>query len=227
MEKLISIIPLKRTLNKASAKKVDDKLKTSCNYKESEVGIKELLIRLNQERDLSLPKSVVTSQKFVKAYNTFTKYYGTQFSQSQYKNNCTATLTANVLSYYKTVRGVNLYPETITQSVYDMICSNINYSTSGASNILNIIEGLKKISMKKNKDCIFRKYRYNWWSDITWDIDDNKIIMLGYKDHAYLIVGYRIINGTQQVYTFTGWSYLPYKWIDYDTKMSMASVYIS
>jgi len=223
MEKLISIKPLKRILN---IKKLNDKLYTSCMEKGIQSGESKLLMRIKQEMDSSLPKGVVTLQKFVKKYKTFTKYYGTQFSQGQYKNNCTATLTANVLSYYKTAMGVNLYPEKITQDLYNQICYDIDYSTSGASNIINIIKGLKVIAKREDKECIFRKYRYNCWSDITWDINDNKLIMLGYKDHAYLIVGYRIINGTQQVYTFTGWSYLPYKWLDYNPLMSMASVYI-
>jgi hypothetical protein len=229
MEKLSLSKPLKRNLNMISTKnmnKADDDFKTSYINNGIESGEMKLLIRIRQAMDSSLPKDVVTLQNFVTGYKTFRKYYGTQFSQGQYKNNCTATLTANVLSYYKTARGVNLYSKRITQDLYDLICSDIDYSTLVASNLLNVIKGLKTIAQREDKVCIFRKYRYNFWSDITWDINDDKIIMLGYKSHAYLILGYRIINGVNQVYTFTGWSYLPYKWVDYNPFMSMVSVYI-
>jgi len=225
MEKLISTKPLKRNLNIISTKNIS-KSNNSCNCKEIGLGERNLLIRLRQEMDSSLSKSLVTLQKFVTGYKTFTKYYGSQFSQGKYKNNCTATLTANVLSYYKTARRINLYTKTITQELYDVICSDIDYSASGASNLLNVIKGLKKYVNRVDKVYIINKYWNNCWDDIIREIDGDSIIMLGHNEHAYLILGYRIINGVQQVYTFTGWNYLPYKWVDYNPQMSMVSVYI-
>lgn len=187
---------------------------------------KKLLIRLRQKVDTLLTSKFVTLQNFVIEYDTFEKYYDSQFLQSKEKNNCTPTIVANVLSYYNTARGGDIYSETITQKLYDQICLDINYSALKGGNLNNIASGLNKFCERIGKTCIIFKYWLDSWLDITRNIDENKLIILGHNRHAYLIIGYRIIKDKKQVYTFTGWEELPYKWLDYNHNMKFISVYI-
>jgi len=218
MEKLNSTKPLKRICNIKSQK--NEMEEVLFNISEQQ----ELIIRLREEVEALLPNSVVTSKNFVTGYNTFKRYYSSQFSQMQYNNNCSPTMIANVLSYYNTARKAEIYSGIITQDLYDQICCDINYSSTKASNLYRMVKGLKKFCNRNEKTCIVNVYWHNSWHDITKDINQNKIIMLGFEVHAYLIVGYRIINGTRQVYTFTGWDHLPYEWVNYDSFMQMVSV---
>lgn len=170
--------------------------------------------------------SAVTSSGFVTGFSYATQYYNSNFSQYQYNNNCTPTLAANVLSYYKTSRGVNLYSGTITQTLYDQICTDVSYSTEYGSNLNNVANGLKIFSSRAGKTCIVNKYWLNTWSDVTRDINADKVVMLGYSNHAYLILGYKVENDIQQLFVSTGWSDLPYQWLTFSSGMQMQSVYI-
>lgn len=177
--------------------------------------------------DLEISPRAVTSEKFVTNYNNFTRYYTTSFSQGQYNTNCVPTLVANVLSYYKTGRWCpDLYSGTITQSFYNEICDAVGYSPASGSNLKKATDGLKTLANKTGYKCIVDSFLFNTWGNLTSSIDSDLPLMLGFNDHAYLALGYRIIDGQKQVYVFTNWSSQEYMWLNFQSGMEFRSVNI-
>ncbi len=83
--------------------------------------------------------------KYVTGYNDFHLYATSDFSQFQYGNNCAPTAIANIIEYYCKVRGVNMYSGYITQSMYDQICADCNYSIDTGTVMINAVNRIKKI----------------------------------------------------------------------------------
>lgn len=173
----------------------------------------------------------VTSSGFVSNFWNWTPYYTTDFTQAQYGNNCGPTLVANVLSYFNTARGLNLYSGTINQSVYDQICSDCSYTGASGINLDTVARAIKTFSSRSGKTAVINEYWLNLWSDVTRDIDANKPIIMAYNspnlNHAFLILGYKVENGTKYLYVFTNWSSSPFQWMEYNQSyMDMQSVNI-
>lgn len=187
----------------------------------------EELRKLGTDANPNAPMTrVVTSSGFVTGFSSAKMYNTIDFSQYQYNNNCTPTLAANILSYFHGSRGVNLNAGNITQSLYNQICADIGYSTSNGGNLNGIATGLKAWSSRYGKTCVVDKYWLNTWSDVTRDINANKPVMLGYSNHAYLILGYKVENGVQQLFVATGWQNSPYQYLTFANGMQMQSVNI-
>lgn len=179
--------------------------------------------------DLSVKSA--SSSGFVSGFSNFKVYYTSDFSQYQYGTNCTPTLAANILSYFQTARGVQLNSGNITQELYNQICVDINYNTSQGSNLDNIANGLRTWATRYGKTAIIDKYWLNSWSDVTRDIGANKPIMLSFSNHAYLVLGYKVENETQYLYTCTAWDTSPFQWLEFsggtfgDMKMQSVNIY--
>lgn len=166
------------------------------------------------------------SAKTVTGLGNEKRYYTSDFSQFQYDNNCGPTLAANVLSYFKTVRGINLYSGDITQELYDIICTDVSYSVTSGTSLNNVANGIKIFAKRSGKTAIIDKYWLNTWSDVTRDINANKPVMLSYNNHAWLILGYQESNGNKKLFVSTGWSNEPYAYLTFTSGMQMQSVNI-
>lgn len=144
-------------------------------------------------------------------------YYSTMFTQSQNWNNCGPTAAANVLSYYKCAKGLNLYSGNITQSIYNQICSDCNYVNSGGTSIANISNGIKKFAKRAGYSCDFDGYLLAHFSDIKRDINRGYPILMSANQHMYVIVGYSEggANGNL-VYVINGWENNMTGWISYN-----------
>ena len=92
----------------------------------------------------SLSTSYAATINYVTGYNSFRLYYTSDYTQFQNGNNCGPTAVANVLAYYDTIRGVNLYSGEITQSVYNQICTDVKYTAQNGTSMLNLINRTKK-----------------------------------------------------------------------------------
>ncbi|MDO4283097.1 MAG: C39 family peptidase [Clostridia bacterium] len=162
----------------------------------------------------------VDSENFVylSGFENALYYNATMFTQSQGGNNCGPTAAANVLSYYKGAKGLNLYSGNITQSLYDQICSDCGYSSSGAgSSYTSVANGIKSFANRAGYSCNVDKYLLNLFSDIKRDINRGYPIIMINNDHMYVILGYSEggSNGNC-IYVCTGWESNMFQWIKYD-----------
>lgn len=168
----------------------------------------------------------VTEQNSIPGQYDFTRYFTNDFSQGETGKNCGPTLAANVLSYYKDVKGLNLYSGTINQSFYDKICEAVKFNSSEGTNLNNVAAGIKKIATDAGYTCKIDKYWLNLWSDVTRDIERGYPVMLSFNGHAYMVVGYRVRGNIKELNVFTSWSSEPFMWIEYLSTMQMQSVNI-
>lgn len=140
---------------------------------------------------------------YVSKYREFIPYAQTDFSQER---GCGPTAVANLLSYFQGTRNVRLFDgDIITQSIYNQICTDVKWNTTG-SNMINVSNGLKTFCKRAGKTCDIDTYLLNLWSDVTRDIKANKPILLNAKDadHFMVVFGYRVYNGEQYLYVCTG-----------------------
>lgn len=193
--------------------------------------LEELRNKGIDESPFSLNLNSASSSGFVSGFSNFRVYYTSNFYQYNYNTNCTPTLAANVLSYFQTARGVQLNAGNITQELYDQICTDVNYNPATGSNLDSVADGLRTWASRYGKTAEIDEYWLNSWSDVTRDIDANKPIMLEFERHAYLILGYKVENGTQYIYACTGWDTSPFQWLEFsggvlgDMKMQSVNIY--
>lgn len=181
------------------------------------------------ESNSSVSTTSVTEQVFLLNYRSFKVYHTSDFSQYSYGTNCVPTLICNVLSYYKSLGYNNLYSGDITQDMYNQICTDVNYNPVTGANSNNIITVLRSYAQKAGYGFTSNKYLLNLWSDVTRDLKLGYPLILGYGDHAYLVLGYRVLNGTKQIYTCTNWNAYDggeYLWLDFTSGMNFTAIHI-
>ena len=192
----------------------------------------EGLISVEEFQAMKL-KSISTrstnSSSYILGYNNFIPYAQSEFTQT---NGCGPTAVANILSFYQGARGVSLFSgDSITQSIYDQICSDVNWSSSG-SNMYNVSNGLQTFCNRAGKTCSINTYWLNLWSDVTRDIDAGLPILVNNvtQRHIMVILGYAIENDQKYLYVCSGligdgqllFGYFPWGTND----LNMRSVYI-
>lgn len=154
-------------------------------------------------------------------------YYATMFTQSQNGNNCGPTAAANVLSYFKGANGVNLYSGKITQSTYNQICTDCNYSPTSANSLLNTSNGIKAFANRAGYTCKINMYMLNLFSDVKRDIKRGYPVLAWANDHAFVIVGYSEGgSGGNKVYVCTGWENPLFEWYELGNGVPMCSINI-
>ncbi len=161
----------------------------------------------------------VTDQKFIINYDSFRVYHTYEFTQYDggNGNNCGPTLISNALSYYKSL-GYNLYSGDITQSMYDEICTRVGYVQGNGTNLYNVPAVIKYYAESAGYKFSSDKYLFNWWDDVKRDISNGKPILLSYMNHGYLVVGYRVVDGRNQVYACTA-TEISYEWLPFDSNL--------
>lgn len=163
------------------------------------ISEEELLKRANQD----LSRSTNDTYIYVTGYNNFVPYSQTEFWQT---NGCGPTAVANILSYFQMARSVRLFDgDYITQNIYNQICSDVSWTTSGTS-MADTSNGLKIFCNRAGKTCDINTYLLNLWSDVTRDINANKPILCNDVDqrHTMVILGYAVVNNENYLYVCTG-----------------------
>lgn len=174
-----------------------------------------------------LSTKAVSSSGFVTNFVNWEWYYTSDFTQYQYGNNCGPTMIANILSYFDTGRNVDLYSGTITQSLYNQICTDCSYTGAQGISLDTAANAIKTFVQRAGKTANINEYWLNLWSDVTRDIDADKPIIMSYNNHAYIVLGYKIEDGVKYLYVFTNWDNSPFQWIQYNQSgMDMQSVNI-
>ena len=166
-------------------------------------------------KNSALPTSNITSQYFLLYYDNFRVYNPTEFSQFQYGNNWGITFVANVLSYFKRL-GFNLYSGEITQAMYDDIASLTNYSPSEGTRVYKLFDAIETYAKRAGYKAETTDYLLDLWSDVTRDIKLGYPVLAANKEHGYMVVGYRIIDGVKQLYVVTNQEGANYEWINFD-----------
>ena len=84
--------------------------------------------------------------------------------------------------------------------------------------------GLKKYVSRYGKTCVTNRYWLNLWSDVTRDINDNKLILFSVKneDHVYVGVGYS--EERRAIYSLTNLDGILMKWVPLEDAYYMCSV---
>lgn len=161
----------------------------------------------------------ITSQGFLLYYDDFKIYHTNDFYQFQYGNNCVPTFAANVLSYYKRF-GFDLYDGDITQNMYDEIASLTEYSPDKGAPAGKIYKAIKTYAERAGYRFETDDYLFDLWSDVTRDIKYGYPVLAAYNEndfsHAYMVVGFRVIDGVKQLYVVTNWEYPEYEWLNFD-----------
>lgn len=181
----------------------------------TEIGVVGEIDASNSLENGVSPASTITAQYFLLHYNDFRVYNPTEFSQFQYRNNCGITFVANVLSYFRRL-GFNLYNGDITQAMYDDIASLIDYSPSQGTRVYKLFNGIETYAKRAGYKAETNDYLLDLWSDVTRDIKLGYPVLAATSDHAYMVVGCRIIDGVKQLYVVTNQEGANYKWINFD-----------
>lgn len=160
------------------------------------------LISVEEMQKISINSQTANSDVYVNIAGcySFTPYVQSMFTQV---NSCGPIAAANILSYYKEYRGVNLYNGDITQSLFNQICTDCKWSTNG-TNMINVSNGLKTFCKRAGKTCNINTYMLNLWSDVTRDIGANKPLLLAFDGHFYVVLGYAIINNVKYLFVLSG-----------------------
>lgn len=133
--------------------------------------------------------------------HSFPPYVQSTFSKV---NSCGPIAMANILSYYKNYKGINLYSsDEITPELFDQICTDCKWTTGGTS-LHNVGNALETFCSRVGKTCVIDTYLLNMWSDVTRDINANKPILMSTDEHIYVILGYQIINSEKYLYVLSG-----------------------
>ena len=157
---------------------------------------------MKQESNSDLARSV-NSTVFVSGYNSYVPYAQSEFTQT---NGCGPTAAANILSFYQGARGVSLFNgDYITQSIYNQICSDVGWTTSG-TNMVNLSNGLQTFCSRAGKTCSIDTYLLNLWSDVTRDVNAGLPILVNdvTQSHFMVIFGYDTIGNNKYIYVCTG-----------------------
>ena len=188
---------------------------------------------INNANNSNVIERAVTESHNVIGYNTFLVYFTDDFG-SGYSQNCGPTLAANALSYYKSRGCSNLFSENMmSASTYSQICRDVNFRNGDGTRFHDVANGIKKYANRAGYNCTVDIYMLNLWSDVTRDINANKVVLLNYYGneeattrHGYLVTGYRINNGVKQLRVETGLSDNPGGYIDFNSNMKMICVNI-
>lgn len=159
---------------------------------------------------------------------TSAKYYcSINYTQSQNGNNCGPTAAANILSYFKTVKGYNLYTGDVDQSIYDQICSDCNYANSGGTSPYNVSNGIKVFANRAGYSCDINIYWLNLFSDVKRDINNGYPVLMAGNGHMYVILGYSEGGPDGDcIYTCTGWENPKFEWYKFNSTYTMGSINI-
>lgn len=196
------------------------------NTPEQEEQLKQKFREYNQQLSKSSSTIYAIGAGMVTGTGNEKRYYTSDFEQFKYGNNCGPTAASNILSYFKTVRNVNLYSGNITQSVYNTICKDCSYTGSEGISLNMAAQGIKQFTKRAGKTAVIDKYWLNTWGDITRDIDANKPALLGWNEHMWVVLGYTEVDGERKLFVSTGWSNDPHGFLPFTSGMEMQSVNI-
>lgn len=154
---------------------------------------------------------------FIPNYTSMKVYLTTDYLQSTNGNTCGATAATNILSYYKNARGLNLYADDMSQSIFNQICIDCKYSQNGGGPGYNkVSKGIKKFASRAGFTCVVNTYWLRLFSDVKRDINKGYPILMTYNNHAYVIVGYSEGGPYGNlIYTISAWPNQTFTWIDY------------
>lgn len=165
----------------------------------------------------------VTEYGYINNWNNFRQYYTTDFNEYAYGNNCGPTQVANLLSYYKSVGYIHVFPnDIITQSFYtNTICDATNYRTNIAMNLNDAANGFKEV-FEDGADyysvTISNELSLSW-NNFKALINSNKPLIISTQSHMYFVLGYQIRNGVKYYVCYTAWNNISerYALIEYST----------
>lgn len=173
--------------------------------------------------------NVKYKQEIVEDFLEFDVMYTTDYTENKDSGNCGPTATCNIISYLETQNN-EMYIEKelngkVSQEAYEEVCEGVLYKEEKGTTALNIINFLENyFDENTNRDCDVEYRKYNKWESIKNAVENDRIIMLGYKSHVYIIGGYEIKNGERKVIVFTNWEEMPYAYIDYDKEMALYEI---
>lgn len=174
---------------------------------------------------------------YLAGYSSFTTYVDLDFTQggsySGSSTTCVPISCANILSYFKYRGYSNLFSgSTISQSVFNQICTDVGWTSSNASTLGNAVSGLSTFASRKGYTITAYAVLTSGWNNLTNYITNNVPLIAsetgaaaGKKGHAYTILGYRVNNGVREIYTQTGLDLLPYAWVEW-SNISAARAFV-
>lgn len=113
-----------------------------------------------------------------------------------------------------------MYDGDITQNMYDEIASLTEYCPDKGAPEGKIYKAIKTYAERAGYRFETDDYLFDLWSDVTRDIKYGYPVLAAYNEndfsHAYMVVGFRVIDGVKQLYVVTNWEYPEYEWLNFD-----------
>lgn len=165
--------------------------------------------------DIPVAPNTVTASDFIPNFMNFTFYSDRSFSQGTSQMDCVPIAGANILSYYKSLGKSNLFAgATITQSEFDQLCSDMSWNSISGTSLINGANGLITYANRKGYSATKTVPIFNTWSTFTSYIASDSPVLINEKNkHSSLAVGYRVEDGINYVYTYSGFGSNPIMWV--------------
>lgn len=175
-----------------------------------------------------------TSPKYISGYSSFRRYVDTNFSQGSIggtsSKTCVPVAICNVLSYLDYRGYSNLIPgSSVTQAEFNTICSYTNWNSSTGASTNDLLNGFK--NYVKSRGYTGYVTLGLSWNQITQYIGYNTpLFAIEYSssgNHVYTAVGYRVYNGQQQLYVYTGMNAFDPFWINFNAIGETYAAYVN
>ncbi len=161
-------------------------------------------------------------------YN-FEQMYTTDYNQAKYESNCGPTMFCNVISYYEMRDNKKYIPKVegkVGQELYDVICDEVKFNKKDGTKAGNLVYSIEDYFDNNfdNLECeIDFLYLYKW-DKLKEYIDKDKVLLLFYNDHVYMIGGYIEVEDVRNIEVFTEWEAKPFMSLKYEPEMSIFAI---
>jgi hypothetical protein len=164
--------------------------------------------------------STVTDSYFIPNAISFPFYTNGSFSQSN--NTCVPVAMSNAASYFDQLGRTGLISgSAMSQTEFTEMCGLCDWTVNGTS-FINGLNGLYIYSRNRGYTVTDYAAYFQTWSNIRNNLRSNYPVFAihsntdGTIGHVYFVVGYKVENGNRFLYTYTGESFQPVAWVNFN-----------
>lgn len=167
-------------------------------------------------------------QKIIDGFFEFDRMHTRDYDQERFKSNCGPTVACNIISFLEEKEGEKYIKKVdgkVPQNIYDEVCEGVCYDTEHGTKISNIAKYIEKyFNENTDRKCDMNLNRFRKWERLKESIEKDRILLLYYDKHLYIIGGYREDHGKRDLVVFTNWLRKEYEYLEFQDDMYMYEV---